>query len=87
MLRRAWPLWLPVAYFLVIALGFYGSPRFRHPVDPLIALAAGAALAAAVERWGRVRAVTVAAASAAFLLTAALALEPAKRVARGILGA
>ena len=53
---RAWPLWLPLAYLAGMALVFYGSPRLRAPVDPLLAtLAAGSDGGAGPAPWAAYR--------------------------------
>ena len=83
----AWPVWLPVAYFVVVALVFYGSPRFRMPLGPLLAVVAAAGLVAAARRWGD-RAVAAAAGSTALLLAGvAVAAEPLKDGVRALLRA
>ena len=51
-LAEHWPIWLPVAYTLALCLVFYGSPRLRAPLEPLLAIAAAVGL---VE-WYRSRA-------------------------------
>lgn len=82
----AWPLWLPVAYSFAMALVVYGSPRFRMPLHPLLAVAAAAALARVAATHGRRSAVRWAGATAGALLVAALAAEPAKALLKGALG-
>jgi 4-amino-4-deoxy-L-arabinose transferase-like glycosyltransferase len=82
---EAWPLWLPLAYVLLAAIVFYGSPRLRAPVDPLLAaLAAGGIVELARRRGaGRARAAVLATGVGA-LAVAALA-APLKAVALGAL--
>jgi 4-amino-4-deoxy-L-arabinose transferase-like glycosyltransferase len=83
----AWPLWLPVAYFFALALVFYGSPRFRLPVEPLLAVSAAAGLARLARTRGRATAVRWAVVSAAALLLVTVAAGPLKAAVRGLLGA
>jgi 4-amino-4-deoxy-L-arabinose transferase-like glycosyltransferase len=53
------PAWLPIVYFVAVALVFYGSPRFRLPMEPLLAMFAAAELILLSERLGARRAVAV----------------------------
>ncbi len=84
--RDAWPLWLPVAYLFVLALLFYGSPRLRLPIEPLLTLGAAAGLA----RLGRVRGVGAAMrwalATVMTVLLFMVAAGPVKEAARRLLG-
>jgi 4-amino-4-deoxy-L-arabinose transferase-like glycosyltransferase len=41
-----WPAWLPIAYLFVMAMVVQGTPRYRLPCEPLLAVFAAAALAA-----------------------------------------
>jgi hypothetical protein len=54
-----WPLWLPILYSVAMALVFYGSPRIRAPVEPLLAVAAAVGLVEWARGRGR-RAATLA---------------------------
>lgn len=85
-LRAAWPLWLPVAYLFAMALVFYGSPRFRLPIEPLLAVGAAAALARLARARGRGPAVRWAVVTAACALALTVAAGPLKAAARGLLG-
>jgi len=84
--RDAWPLWLPIAYLFVLAMVFYGSPRFRLPVEPLLTLGAAAGLA----RLGRMRgvgaAVRWALSTAVLVLLLTAAAGPLRAAARSVLG-
>lgn len=79
----SWPCWLPVAYVFLMALVFYGSPRFRLPVEPFLAVFAGAGLAGRADREGAGRALAEAGVLAALLVAFGLAVEPLKDVLRG----
>ena len=83
-LRLSWPLWLPVAYMFAMALVFYGSPRFRMPVEPLLAVGAAAGLTRLAGKAGRRRAVAWALGSAALMVVCAWAAGPAKAFLRGL---
>ena len=48
--RAAWILMVPAEYFSVLHMVFVGSVRYRAPVMPLLAVFAGVAIAAAIER-------------------------------------
>ena len=50
--RDLWPVWLPVAFLFAMALVFHGSPRYRLPAEPFLAVLAAAGVRAAVRRWG-----------------------------------
>ncbi|MBX5449960.1 ArnT family glycosyltransferase [Thermogemmatispora sp.] len=54
-IRKRWHLWLPVLLALASTIGqaliFYGSPRMRAPIEPLLILLASAAIAEWVENW------------------------------------
>ena len=54
---RHWPVLLPVAYLFFMALVFRGSPRYRLPAEPLLAIAA----ATSVIECATVKEVTMAA--------------------------
>ena len=41
-----WPAWLPIVYLFVMAMVVQGTPRYRLPCEPLLAVFAAAALAA-----------------------------------------
>ena len=84
-LRNTWPLWLPVAYMFALALVFYGSPRFRLPVEPLIALGAAAGLLRLRTRVGPDRTWAMALISVVVVAVLAAAAGPAKAVVRGML--
>ncbi len=83
---ESWPIWLPVLYFQLIALVFYGSPRFRGPVDPLLAIGAASALVVTSRRFGRHTAVAAATATALTVVALAVAADPLKQGLRSILG-
>ncbi len=53
---RHWPLLLPAVYLFGMALVFHGSPRYRLPTEPLMAIAAAASAVGLATRIGRRRA-------------------------------
>jgi 4-amino-4-deoxy-L-arabinose transferase-like glycosyltransferase len=77
--------WLPVLYLFGMALVFYGCPRFRLPVEPLLAVVAGAGLAAARQRLGGpVSARLVGGTMVALLVVGAIA-GPVKQLAKAVI--
>lgn len=64
----AWPLWLPLLYLAGVALVFYGSPRLRAPMDPLLAALGAAAVVELGRRKGRARAAAAFGAAAGLVL-------------------
>ncbi len=59
---RHWPLLLPSGYLFAMSLVFHGSPRYRLPIEPLLAIAAAATAVRLGTRFGARRvAVTLAA--------------------------
>ena len=76
--RELWLLWLPVVYALAMALVFYGSPRMRAPVEPLLAVVAAAGLVEYARTRGGPAAVWAAGAAAAAIAALALLAEPLK---------
>ncbi len=78
-----WPVWLPILYFFGTALLFIGSPRYRRPVEPLLALFAAAGLAALDRRVGRQTSVALAGGTMVFFLLVCAFAEPLKHVAKG----
>lgn len=67
---RHWPVLLPVAYLFFMALVFHGSPRYRLPAEPLLAIAAAATVIGLSSKLGR-RAVIGLAVSLALICGAA----------------
>lgn len=51
-LSQAWVVWAPVIYFVTLALVFYGSPRLRMPIEPLLCLMAAVGLLRSVGAIG-----------------------------------
>jgi len=80
---RVLAVWGPVAYFLVMALLFYGSPRFRLPVEPLLALPAGAFLDRRIAEGGVRRALLEVGGLAVALALATLGAGWARAVVGG----
>ncbi len=85
-LLRWWPAWLPLLYMFAMALVFYGSPRFRLPVDPLLAVLAGGGVVAVARRAGRRTALRALALSAAAVALLVPLTGVARAAARGFLG-
>jgi 4-amino-4-deoxy-L-arabinose transferase-like glycosyltransferase len=78
-----WPAWLPILYFFGTALLFIGSPRYRLPVEPLLALFAATGLATLDRRVGRRTSVALAGGTMIFLLVVCAFAEPLKHLAKG----
>ena len=79
----AWPAWLPILYFFGMALLFHGSPRYRLPVEPLLALFAATGLATLDRRVGRRTSMALAGGTMVFLLVVSAFAEPLRHVAKG----
>ncbi len=82
---RLWPLWLPVAYFLVVAVVFYGSPRLRMPVEPFLGLGAASGYEAFRVRFGKQRAQRWVLCATVSLLALVGVWGPVKAIGRGLL--
>jgi 4-amino-4-deoxy-L-arabinose transferase-like glycosyltransferase len=78
-----WPAWLPILYFFGMALLFQGSPRYRLPVEPLLALFAAAGLVTLDRRVGRRTSVALAGGTMIFFLLVCAFAEPLKQLAKG----
>ncbi|MEQ8329601.1 MAG: glycosyltransferase family 39 protein [Longimicrobiales bacterium] len=85
-LRRTWPLWSTVAYVQGMAWLFYGSPRFRLPLDLLLAVAAAAGLLLTARAVGRGRTWAWAVTSVAVLGALAAASDAVRRLGGRLLG-
>lgn len=85
-LRDAWPLWLPIAYFFALAMVFYGSPRFRLPIEPLLTLGAAAGLARLARVRGLGSAVRWAISTALIVLLLTAGAHPLRAAVRRVLG-
>ena len=79
----AWPAWIPILYFFGMALLFHGSPRYRLPVEPLLALFAATGLATLDRRVGRRTSVALAGGTMVFLLVVCAFAEPLRHLAKG----
>lgn len=53
-LLRLWPIWLPLAYSIIITAVYIGSVRYRVPFMPLVELLAAGAIAAPLRPMPRV---------------------------------
>jgi len=76
-----WPLWLPIFYSVAMALVFYGSPRIRAPVEPLLAAAAAVGLVEWARTRGRRSAALAVGGSVAGVAAVALLAAPLKALA------
>jgi hypothetical protein len=82
-LPPTWPAWLPILYLFGMALLFHGSPRYRLPVEPLLALFAAAGLATLDRRVGRRTSVALAGGTMVFLTLVCAFAEPLRHLAKG----
>lgn len=80
-----WPVWLPALYLVWIALVFYGSPRLRLPVEPLLAVVAAYGIVSLARSRGGRRAWTAVLGTVAVLLCIAAAVDPLKAALRSFL--
>ena len=78
-----WPAWLPILYFFGMALVFHGSPRYRLPVEPLLALFAAAGLASLDRRVGRWTSGALAGGTMVVLLFVGVFAEPLRHLGKG----
>jgi hypothetical protein len=74
--------WLPILYLFGMALIFYGSPRFRLPAEPLLALFAAAQLVALDRRVGRGTLMALVVATVSSVLIASIVAGPIKHFAK-----
>ncbi|MFZ1058686.1 MAG: hypothetical protein WAP47_05795, partial [Candidatus Rokuibacteriota bacterium] len=74
--------WLPILYLFGMALVFFGSPRYRLPAEPLLAVFAAAQLAVLDQKVGRRTSIAVAGGTAAFVLLVGAFAEPLKHFAK-----
>ena len=78
-----WPAWLPIIYAFGMALVIQGSPRYRLPVEPLLAVFAAAALVALYRSAGRRTFAAVVTGTASALLCIYAFAGPAKHIVKG----
>ncbi len=86
-LASLWPVWLPAFFLFGMALVFYGSPRMRLPVEPLLALPAAWALTRLAARVGPGRCVAFALVTFVPLLAGFALGDPVKAGARAVMRA
>ena len=79
---RTWPAWLPILYVFGMALVVQGSPRYRLPVEPLLAVFAAAALVTLYQRAGRRTVTALVGGTASALLFVYLFAGPVKHIAK-----
>ena len=79
---RTWPAWLPIIYVFGMALVIQGSPRYRLPIEPLLAVFAAAALVTLYRSAGRRRVAALVGGTASALLFVYLFAEPVKHIAK-----
>jgi 4-amino-4-deoxy-L-arabinose transferase-like glycosyltransferase len=77
-----WPAWLPILYFFGMALLFFGTPRYRLPVEPLLALFAAAGLVTLDQRVGRRTSLALAGGTLVSFLLVCAFTEPLKQWAK-----
>jgi hypothetical protein len=77
-----WPAWLPIIYVFGMALVIQGSPRYRLPVEPLLAVFAGAALVTLFRRAGRGTFTGLVAGTGSALLLVDVLAGPAKHIVK-----
>jgi 4-amino-4-deoxy-L-arabinose transferase-like glycosyltransferase len=77
-----WPIWLPLLYAFGMALVFYGSPRMRVPIEPLLAVVAAVGLVEWYRIRGRWSALRVFTGSAVAVAAVAVLAQPLKTLAR-----
>lgn len=82
---RLWPAWAFGATWLVVAVVFYGSPRLRFPVEPMLSIGAAFAMAGWVRKKGMRTAGTVAAAVAGATVVALVFWDPVGTVIKSAL--
>ncbi len=51
--KELMPIYLPIAYSFFIALVFYGSPRFRLPIEPYIIIIAASGMVCFIQRFSK----------------------------------
>jgi 4-amino-4-deoxy-L-arabinose transferase-like glycosyltransferase len=78
-----WPAWLPILYFFGMAILFHGSPRYRLPVEPLMALFAAMGFVTLDRRVGRRNSVALTGGTMVLLLVVCAFAEPLRHVAKG----
>ena len=71
-----------VAYFFAMAIAFYGSPRLRIPIEPILAIYAGVFFHRRILAVGRRRFGLEAGAVVLGVVVLAVFLEPLKALAR-----
>lgn len=80
--RRHWPVLLPLVYLFGMGLVFHGSPRYRLPAEPLLAIVAAASVIALTGRWGRGRAGLLLGTLALAVLAAAVYADVLRAIVR-----
>lgn len=79
---RHWPVLLPVVYLFGMGLVFHGSPRYRLPAEPLMAMVTAASVVAYTRRWGRAKTGLLLGTLALGVLAAALFSEELRALVR-----
>ncbi len=84
--RDVWFVWLPVLFLFVMALVFHGSPRYRLPAEPLLAVLAALGVAEGTRRWGARRTAAGLLGVAGLCLLATVFSDPLRAWAGAFLG-
>ena len=77
-----WPAWLPIAYLFVMAMVVQGTPRYRLPCEPLLALFAAAALAVVGREVSRKTMVALVSGTLGGVVVAQVLAGPLKSLAK-----
>ncbi len=77
-----WPAWLPIAYLFVVAMVVQGTPRYRLPCEPLLAVFAAAALTAIGREVSRRTMVALVSGTLGGVAVAQVLAGPLKSLAR-----
>ena len=84
---RMWPVWALCGAWVAIAAVFYGSPRFRFPVEPILAIGAAFGLTAVLRGFGPERAASLAAVAAGGVGATVVMWNPVGTVIKSALAA
>jgi len=74
--RQLWPVWAPILFLFTMALLFHGSPRYRLPSEPLLAILAACGVSALMERAGGRRTLWALSGLASLCLLATVLSDP-----------
>ncbi len=77
-----WPAWLPIAYLFVMAMVVQGTPRYRLPCEPFLAVFAATALTAIGREVSRRTMVALVSGTAGGVAVAQAVAGPLKSLAK-----